>query len=84
MMTVIGRVYQRLGLHDKAKPLLDEARRIGRAPARTGHAYARRRRSNDLGVLVRERGDAAGATPLLEEALAMRRRCSAASTRTWR
>jgi serine/threonine-protein kinase len=71
MMTVIGRIYQRLGLHDKAAPLLDEAAALGRASGRPTVQLARS--LNDLGVLSRERGDAVHATPLLEEALAMRR-----------
>jgi serine/threonine protein kinase/Tfp pilus assembly protein PilF len=71
MMTVIGRVYQRLGIHDKAAPLLEEAVAIGRA---SGEETVQLARSlNDLGVLRRGRGDLTGATALLEKALAMRR-----------
>jgi serine/threonine protein kinase/tetratricopeptide (TPR) repeat protein len=71
MLTVIGRVYQRLGAYDRAQPLLEEALSIGRRV--TPGATARLAQSlNDLGVLQRERGDPAGATPLLEESLAMR------------
>jgi tetratricopeptide (TPR) repeat protein len=70
MMTVIGRVYQRLGVHDRATPLLEEAVAIARA--RGGSAQLAQS-LNDLGVLRRERGNAAAAAPLLEEALAMRR-----------
>ncbi len=73
MMNVIGRVYQRLGHHDKARPLLEEALAIGRrAPVSETARLAQS--LNDLGVLQRERGDPDGATALLEEALAMRRR----------
>jgi eukaryotic-like serine/threonine-protein kinase len=71
MMTVIGRVYQRLGLHDKATPLLEEAVAIGRASREPTVQLAQS--LNDLGVLRRERGDPVAATSLLEEALAMRR-----------
>jgi tetratricopeptide (TPR) repeat protein len=71
MMTVIGRVYQRIGVHDRAAPLLEEAVAIGRARGRSSAPLAQS--LNDLGVLRRERGDAAGAAPLLEQALAMRR-----------
>ena len=73
MLTVIGRVYGRLGLYDKAKPLLDEALAIGR----TGGAADTPRLAqtlNDLGVLSREQRDTDGARALLEESLAMRRR----------
>jgi eukaryotic-like serine/threonine-protein kinase len=71
MMTVIGRVYQRLGLYDKAMPLLEEAVAIG--GARGEHTVQLAQSLNDLGVLRRERGDAVVAAPLLEKALAMRR-----------
>ena len=71
MMTVIGRVYQRLGVHEQAAPLLEDA-----VAARRGHGDTLQlaQSLNDLGVLRRERGDAARATAPLEEALAMRRR----------
>jgi tetratricopeptide (TPR) repeat protein len=72
MLTVVGRVYQRLGAHDKARPLLERAVALGRAhelpPARFAQSL------NDLGVLLDQRGEYASAAPLLEEALALRRR----------
>jgi serine/threonine protein kinase/tetratricopeptide (TPR) repeat protein len=71
IQTVIGRVYQRLGLYEKAEPLLREAVSIGRA--RGGESVALAQGLNDLGVLLREKNDLADATPLLEEALRMRR-----------
>ena len=73
MLTVIGRVYQRLGLLDTAQPLLDEALSIERR-AGTPDTVRTAQTINELGILVRERGDPTGAAPLLEEALAMRRR----------
>ena len=73
MLTVIGRVYQRLELHDKAEPLLQQALALGRRTF--GDQHERVAQSlNDMGVLLREKGDGAAAQPLLEEALAMRRR----------
>ena len=73
MLTVMGRVYQRLGVHDKAQPLLEEALGIGRRVV--GPEHERVAQSlNDLGVLLREKGDYAAASPMLEEALGMRRR----------
>jgi serine/threonine protein kinase/tetratricopeptide (TPR) repeat protein len=72
MLTVIGRVYQRLGMLEAATPLLEEALAIGRR-AGTGDTVRLAQTLNELGILLRERGDAAGAVPLLEEALAMRR-----------
>jgi eukaryotic-like serine/threonine-protein kinase len=72
MMTVIGRVYQRLGLFDKARPLLEQAAAFGRAGREDSVQLAQS--LNDLGVLRRERGELQEATTLLEDALAMRRR----------
>jgi serine/threonine protein kinase/tetratricopeptide (TPR) repeat protein len=73
MLTVIGRVYQRLGLHDKATPLLQEALMIERRPG-AGESARLAQTLNDLGVLSRERRDLDAATALLEESLAIRRR----------
>jgi serine/threonine protein kinase/tetratricopeptide (TPR) repeat protein len=73
MLSVIGRVHQRLGHLETAAPLLEEALAIGRRETPEGSeqlAYT----LNELGVLLRERGDASAAIPVLEEALAMRRR----------
>ncbi len=73
MLTVIGRVYQRLGDHDRARPLLERALAVGRRVA--GPEHVRVAQSlNDLGALLGQKGDYAAAAPLLEEALAMRRR----------
>ena len=71
MLTVIGRVYGRLGQRDKAQPLLEEAVAIGRRmPESEGLAQS----LNDLGELRREQGDYTAAERLLSEALAIRRR----------
>jgi tetratricopeptide (TPR) repeat protein len=73
MLTVIGRVYQRLGLPDKAQPLLEDALAIGRRAV--GPEHERVAQSlNDLGVLLRDKNDLAAAAPLLEQALDLRRR----------
>ena len=54
MLTVMGRVYQRLGAYDKAQTLLEEALAIGRrGPQNAGLAET----LNELGVLLREKGD---------------------------
>ena len=71
MLTVIGRVYQRLGLLERATPLLEEAYAIARGAGESARLAAT---MNDFGVLIREGGDPEAATPILEEALAMRRR----------
>ena len=72
MQVVMGRAYVRLGLFDKATPLLTQAlaharQSYGEGDVRVAEVL------NDLGVVVREDGDPAAATPLLEEALATRR-----------
>ncbi len=72
ILTVIGRVYERLGLFDKAAPLLEQAVTIGRARSEETAQLAQS--LNDLGVLRRERGDLPAGTSLLEESLAMRRK----------
>jgi tetratricopeptide (TPR) repeat protein len=71
--TVIGRVYQRLGLYDKARPFLEQALALARTSVGPEHLSIAQS-LNDLGVLNRERGNLAAAQPLLEESLAMRRR----------
>ena len=73
MLTVIGRVYQRLGLLDVAKPLLEEAVSIGRHSG-LAETVQLARSLDEFGILLRERGDLAASIPLLEDALAMRRR----------
>jgi tetratricopeptide (TPR) repeat protein len=73
MLTVIGRVYQRLGLHDKAQTLLEQALAAGRRAFGPEHESVARS-LNELGVLLYEEGDYAAAVPMLEQALAMRRK----------
>jgi tetratricopeptide (TPR) repeat protein len=73
LLTVMGRVYERLGIYDKAQPLLEEALAIGRRVL--GPEHERVAQSlNDLGVLLDEKGDYAAAAPILEQALVMRRK----------
>lgn len=76
MLTVIGRTQQRLGLLDAARVTLDEAIQAGRRHQPAGSlplAFA----LTEYGVLLRERGDTPASVPVLEEALAMRRRVNA-------
>ena len=73
MLAVIGRTYQRLGLHDKALPLLERAVAIGRSTFGTEDVRVAQS-LNNLGVLQRESGNLAAAEPLLVESLAIRRR----------
>lgn len=73
VLGVIGRVHQRLGHLDIAGPLLEEALALGRR-ATPGGSVRLAYTLNELGVLLRARGDATAAIPVLDEALAMRRR----------
>ena len=71
IMTVIGRVYERLNLPDKAQPLLERA--LERARQADGPSSVRVAQSlNDLGVLMR-RVNFDKSAALLRESLEMRR-----------
>jgi eukaryotic-like serine/threonine-protein kinase len=73
MLTVLGRVYQRLGAYDRAQPLLEEALAVWRRLGGPDHERVAQS-LNDLGVLLGERGEYAAAEPYLQQALEMRRR----------
>jgi eukaryotic-like serine/threonine-protein kinase len=80
MLTVLGRVYQRLGEYDKAQSLLEDSlsrRREGGNLDQAGLALT----LNDLGVLLRERGRIDAAVQPLEEALTIRRTGSGSEPR---
>ena len=73
MLTVIGRVYHHLGADEKAQPLLEEAvavarRGVGPGSEQTADAL------NNLGLLLRDRGQLPAAERALTESLALRRR----------
>jgi tetratricopeptide (TPR) repeat protein len=72
ILTMIGRTYERMGLHAKALPLLERALAIGRSAFTSPNATFAQS-LNNLGVLYREQGDVSRAEPLLRESLAMRR-----------
>jgi serine/threonine protein kinase/tetratricopeptide (TPR) repeat protein len=73
ILTVLGRVYRRLGVFDKAEVLLEEALLVGRTVY--GAEDVRLAQTlNDLGVLLTDKGDYDGAARNLEEALSMRRK----------
>ena len=72
LLTMIGRTYERLGMHAKALQVLERALAIGRATFGSDHATLAQS-LNDLGVLYREQGNFSAAEPLLRESLAMRR-----------
>jgi len=73
LLTMIGRTYERMGMHAKALALLERALALGRTAFPSGHATLAQS-LNDLGVLYREQGNLTAAEPLLRESLAMRRR----------
>jgi serine/threonine protein kinase/tetratricopeptide (TPR) repeat protein len=73
ILTVIGRIYRRLGMYDKAQRFLEQALASGRAAFGPEHV-AVAQTLNDLGALAAERGDYQTAAASLESALAMRRR----------
>ncbi|HEY7293273.1 MAG TPA: serine/threonine-protein kinase [Vicinamibacterales bacterium] len=73
MFSVIGRTYERMGLHEKALPLQQRALEISRStpgfdPVRLAQTL------NNLGVLYREQGNVSASEPLLRESLLLRRR----------
>ncbi len=73
ILTVMGRIYRRLGVYDQARPLLEQALVVGRPVF--GPEHVRLAQSlNDLGVLLSEMGDYANAARNLEQALSMRRK----------
>ena len=76
MLTVIGRTYERLGLIEKALPLLERALELGRHAFRLPDARVAQT-LNDLGVVQRRLGNSAAAVPLLTEGLSMRRALAA-------
>jgi len=73
MLTVFGRFYRRLGVYDKAQPLLEHALASDNA-AYGGDHVDTAQTLHDLGVVLADKGDYAAAAQRLEQALAMRRR----------
>ena len=73
IFTVIGRMYRRLGMYDKAQHLLERALASGRAAFGPEHASVAQT-LNDLGALAAEKGDYKTAAASLESALSIRRR----------
>jgi eukaryotic-like serine/threonine-protein kinase len=73
MLTVLGRIYRRLGVYDKAQPLLEQALVSGNAAFGPEHVDTAQT-LHDLGVVLADKGDYVAAAQRLEQALAMRRR----------
>ena len=72
IFTVIGRMYRRLGMYDKAQQLLEQALASGRAAFGPDHPSVAQT-LNDLGALAAEKGDYQTAAASLESALSVRR-----------
>ena len=72
LFALIGRTYERMGLHVEALPLLERALSISRRAI--GESVQLAQSLNNLGVLHRGTGNVARAEPLLRESLDMRRR----------
>jgi serine/threonine protein kinase/tetratricopeptide (TPR) repeat protein len=72
IFTVIGRMYRRLGMYDKAQQLLERALVSGRAAFGPEHPSVAQT-LNDLGGLAAEKGDYQAAAASLESALTVRR-----------
>ena len=73
IFTIIGRMYRRIGMYDKAQHLLERALVSGRAAFGAEHASVAQTLT-DLGALAAEKGDYATAAASLESALSIRRR----------
>jgi serine/threonine protein kinase/Tfp pilus assembly protein PilF len=73
MLTMMGRTYRRLGMYEKALPVLQQALSSGQVAFGAEHASVAAT-LHDVGVLYGDTGDYAAAGRSLERALAMRRR----------
>ena len=73
MLTMMGRTYERLGEHEKARQLLEQALVSGRKAF--GPEHVRVAQTLDyLGAMLANKGDNATAARTLEQALEMRRK----------
>ena len=72
ILTVLGRIYRRMGVFDRAQVLLEQALAVGQR-AYGGDDLRVAQTLNDLGVLLTDKGDYAGAARHLEQALSIRR-----------
>jgi serine/threonine-protein kinase len=73
IFTIIGRMYRRVGMYDKAQQMLERALAAGRTAFGPDHASVAQT-LNDLGGLAAEKGDYATAAAAVESALSIRRR----------
>jgi len=72
ILTIMGRLYRRFGVYDKAQSLLEQALASGQRAYGPEHLRLAQT-LNDLGALLTEKGDYAAAEQSLERSLAMRR-----------
>jgi serine/threonine protein kinase/tetratricopeptide (TPR) repeat protein len=72
ILTLMGRLYRRYGVYDRAQLLLEQALASGEQAYGADDVRVART-LNDLGALLTERGDYANAERRLERSLAMRR-----------
>ena len=73
ILTLMGRLYRRFGVYDKAEHLLEQALASGRTAFGDEHVRVAQT-LNDLGALMAETGEYARAERYLEQALGMRRK----------
>jgi len=71
ILTVLGRIYRRLGMYDKAQALLEQGLASGTTAFGPSHITVAQT-LHDLGVVLADRGDYAAAARRLEDSLAMR------------
>jgi serine/threonine protein kinase/tetratricopeptide (TPR) repeat protein len=72
ILTIMGRLYRRFGVYDKAQSLLEQALASGQRAYGSEHLRLAQT-LKDLGALLTEKGDYAAAEQSLERSLAMRR-----------
>ena len=73
VLAVLGRIYRKIGVFDKAQRLLEQSLVSGRAVYGPEHVRVAQT-LNDLGALLTDKGDYAAAGRTLEDALRMRRK----------
>ncbi len=73
MLSLLGQIYHRLDLDDKARPLLEQALATGRRTLGSENLLVAKA-LNELGVLLRERAEYPAAEASLQESLAVRRK----------
>jgi len=73
VLAVLGRIYRRIGVFDKAQRLLQQSLASERTVYGSEHVRLAQT-LNDLGSVLTDKGDFTGAAETLEQALAMRRR----------